>query len=146
MSFKPGDIIPEAINWEGFELILFGYNVVKFEEFELSYKADFTINTGKGGDPVSWTIKKYTRECKAKLHLDECKYLINLATPYGGDILKLPPAPIVASCAVPDVGTLKLSIPAAKILSMPLKFKQGDDKAEVDMDIGITSYPVITFV
>ncbi len=142
---QPGDIIPQALSFENFELQLFGTNVLKFSSFDFEFQSEFSVNIGKGGEGVSWSIKSYKRTAKATLYIDEMRKLITLASAYGGDILKLPPAPIVASCGVPDVGVFTLTIPAAKIIKGNYSFKQGQDKNDSQVDFGIVSYPVITF-
>ncbi|MEM7184480.1 MAG: hypothetical protein AAF518_26520 [Spirochaetota bacterium] len=144
-TFQPGDILDEALNWENFKLTLFGSEVIKFTQFEISYDADVALNTGKGGEPVSWAVKSYKREAKATLHIDEMKTLISAASVNGGDVLKLPPAPVTASCLVPKVGTFSLVIPAVKIKKASYSFKVGDDKVEVPIDFAVISYPIISF-
>lgn len=143
---QPGDIIPEALSWENFELNLFGAQVIKFSAFEFEFSSELNINTGKGGEGVSWSIKSYKRTAKATLHLDEMKRLINLAAASGGDILKLPAAPVIARYNVPNVGILQLIIPAAKITKGSIGAKQGDDKNESPLDLGVISYPQISWV
>lgn len=140
---NPGDIIPQALNWENFKMTFFGKEVIKFTEFELDNKADFKLNYGKDGEATSWTVQKYERTPKVMMSIEELKYLIQIAP--GGDLLKLPPQPITAEVVVDGVGTLKFLIPAAKIISYPLKFKEGDEKSEVSIGLGITSYPIVTF-
>lgn len=144
MAFQPGDIIPESKGFQNFKMTLFGKEIIQFSEFSLEYEAENTINTGKGGEPVSYVIKNYKRSAKATLHLDEMKYLIGLATPYGGDLLKLPPSPITAE-SESDSGIFKLVIPAAKIVKFPITYKEGDDKSEVALDFIVVSYPIITW-
>lgn len=143
---SPGDIIPEALSWENFELTLFGAQVIKFSSFEFEFSSELNINTGKGGEGVSWSIKSYKRSAKATLHLDEMKRLINLAAASGGDILKLPPGPVIAKYNVPNVGILQLTFPAVKITKGVIGAKQGDDKNESPLDFGVISYPLISWV
>ena len=140
---NPGDIIPQALDFENFKLHIGGKEIIKFNEFELDSKAEFKLNYGKDGEAVSWSVQKYERTPKVTINVEELKYLINLAP--GGDLLKLPPMPITAEVVVEGVGTLKFLIPAAKINSYNLKFKEGDSKSEVPIGIGIASYPIITF-
>ncbi len=144
MPLQPGDIIPQAQSFSNFKLNMFGREVIQFSEFSLEYEAESAINTGKDGESVSYAIKSYKRTAKATLHLDELKYLINLAAAYGGDLLKLPPAPITAESET-EGGILKLTIPAAKITKFPISFKDGDDKMEVPIDLLVASYPIITW-
>lgn len=143
---QPGDIIPEALSWENFELTLYGSQVFKFSAFEFEFTSEFAVNTGKGGEGVSWSIKSYKRSAKGTLDLEEMKRLITLASANGGDILKLPASPIVAKANVPGTGIFQLIIPAAKIIKGNFSFKQGQDRQESPIDFGITSYPIITFV
>lgn len=141
---KPGDILPQALNFENFQMNLYGREIIKFSSFELDYEAELAFNLGKGGEPVSWSVKSYKRTAKTSIHMEELKYLIQLAVPFGGDLLKLPPSPVTASC-VTESGTFKLTVPAVKITKFPLKFAEGDDKVEVPLDLAVISYPIITF-
>lgn len=140
---RPGDIIPEALSWENFRLTLFNQEIVKFEEFNLEYSSEIEFNIGGGGEPVSYAVKEYKRTAKASLHLDQMKYLFLAATAYGGDLTKLPPAPMTASCAVDDF-VLEMQIPAVKIQKVPYTFKKGDSKVLVPVDLAVLSYPIIT--
>jgi hypothetical protein len=140
---QPGDIIPEAMSWENFKMTFFGFTLIKFNAFKLDSKSKFVVNKGKDGEAISWSVKDYERSCETTLHIEELKNLIPIAP--GGDLLKLPPAPITAQCLVENVGTLKFTIPAAKIIEYPLSFKEGDEKSEVAIKLGLTSYPIVTF-
>jgi hypothetical protein len=142
---QPGDIIPQAGSWEGFELNVFGTDLVDMTGFGLDYEAEFEVNYGKGGEAVSWSIKKYKRSAKATITFDQMEYLFTLATIYGGDLLKLPPAPVNATCQIGNK-LFKLIVPAAKIIKFPLDWKEGSSKMDVPLDFGLTSYPVITLV
>lgn len=144
MPLQPGDIIPQAQSFENFKMNLMGRDIIQFSEFKLEYEAESALNYGKDGEPVSYAIKKYKRGASATLNLDELKYLINLAVPYGGDILKLPPSPITAESTT-ETGTLKLVIPAAKIVKFPIQFKEGEDKSEAAIEFLLMSYPIITW-
>lgn len=142
---QPGDIIPEAGAWEGFQLNLFGTDLVDFTEFGLNYEAEFETNYGKGGEAVSWSIKRYKRNAKGQLSFDQMGYLFNQAIIYGGDLLKLPPQPITATSQVGDK-VFKLIIPAAKIIKFDMNWKEGNSKMDVPIDFGLTSYPIIMLV
>lgn len=144
-ALKPGDIIKQGLSFEDFKLVLYGYEVVRFSAFEFKYDSDIVFNPGQGGEPASWSIKSYKRECKATLHADEMMTLFKLATAYGGDVLKLAPAPIIATCINTDIN-FKLMIPSAKCKNFSLNFKVDDSKSEVPIDIAILSYPIITVV
>ncbi|EMF79942.1 hypothetical protein LEP1GSC188_1431 [Leptospira weilii serovar Topaz str. LT2116] len=141
---NPGDILPQSLSFENFTLNMLGRELIKFSKFSLDYEADIAFKLGKGGEPVSWSVKSYKRQAKATIELDELKYMIKLATPFGGDLLKMPPSPITARCEV-EGGTLLLTIPAAKIIKFSLPFETGADAAETDLDLAVTSYPIITF-
>jgi hypothetical protein len=142
---QPGDVIPEALSWENFELTFFGAQVIKFSSFEFDFKSEFAVNTGKGGEGVSWSIKSYKREAKSTVDLEEMKRLITLASAFGGDVLKLPAAPAVAKATVPGTGIFTLTIPALKIISGNFSFKQGSERQETPLGFGIISYPVLSF-
>jgi hypothetical protein len=140
---EPGDIVPEALNFSNFQMNMFGFNLMKFLDFELDYEAEWSVNYGKDGHPISWTVKKFKNTLKATLLVEELKNFIPLAP--GGNLLMLPPGPITASTIVPNVGSLKITIPAAKIIKYPFKAKEGDDKMEIPMDLGVASMPIIEF-
>jgi len=142
---KPGDIIPQAGAWEGFQANIFGFEMIDFTSFDLIYEAEFETNYGKGGQPVSWSIKKYKRTGGATLGLEQMTDLFNEATIFGGDLLMLPPLPVTASCQM-EKYIFKLIIPAAKIIKFPLNWKEGQSKTEVPLEFGITSYPIIKLV
>ncbi|EIE01861.1 hypothetical protein [Leptospira licerasiae] len=141
---KPGDILPQAISFENFTLTLFGRELIKFSKFDIQYESDISFKLGKGGEPVSWSVKSYKRSAKATIEIDELKYLIQLAAPFGGDLLKLPPSPLTARCEV-EGGTLLLVVPAVKIMKFNLPTEVGSDVSETDMDFAVVSYPIITF-
>ncbi|WP_036042184.1 hypothetical protein [Leptospira alstonii] len=141
---NPGDVLPQSISFENFTLNMFGREIVKFSKFNLDYESDIAFKLGKGGEPVSWSIKSYKRSAKATIELDELKYMIQLAIPFGGDLLKLPPAPLTARCEV-EGGTLLLTVPAVKIVKFGLPVEVGSDASETDLDLAVTSYPIITY-
>ena len=49
-GLQPGDIIPEALSWEKFELHMLGAEVINFSGFEVGSEAEIAINLGKGGE------------------------------------------------------------------------------------------------
>ena len=140
---KPGDIVPEASSFQNFKMTFLGYNVIKFSSFKINNEAEFALNPGKDGEAASWTVKKFKRDLDVTVQAEELKPLIQIAP--GGDLLKLPPAPIVAESVIEGVGTLKFEIPAAKIIGYPFEFKEGQDKVDVPVKLGLTSYPIVTF-
>ncbi|MDI7213778.1 hypothetical protein [Leptospira santarosai] len=140
----PGDVLPQSLSFENFTLNMLGRELIKFSKFSLDYEADVAFKLGKGGEPVSWSVKSYKRQAKATIELDELKYMIGAAVAFGGDLLKLPPSPLTARCEV-EGGTLLLIVPAVKIVKFSLPFESGGDVAETDLDLAVTSYPIITF-
>ncbi|MBM9546142.1 hypothetical protein JWG40_03890 [Leptospira sp. 201903074] len=144
MSVKPGDVLPQSLSFENFTANVMGRELIKFSEFSLDYEKEVAFKLGKGGEPVSWSVKSYKRSAKLKLQLSELKYMFQAAIAMGGDLLKLPPFPVTASAESED-GNFKLTIPAVTITKVPLSFKESDDTSEVELDLAVTSYPIITF-
>ncbi|EMO13326.1 hypothetical protein LEP1GSC165_1513 [Leptospira santarosai str. CBC523] len=141
---KPGDILPQSLSFENFNLNMFGREIIKFSKFDLDYESDIAFKLGKGGEPVSWSVKSYKRAATATIEIDELKYMIQLAMPFGGDLLKLPPYPLTARCEV-ESGTLLLIVPAVKITKFKLPVEVATDATETDLGLAVTSYPIITF-
>lgn len=141
-GINPGDVLPQASDWEKFKVIIVN-EFVKLTEFEINYSADVEHNFGKGGEAVSWSVKQFKRDAKCTVDMLDLQPLINAAVAFGGDITKLPPMPITAEAAI-GAFTYKLQIPAAKITKFPMKFKIGDAGVPVQLDIAILSYPIIT--
>lgn len=143
---KPGFIIPEAMAWENFKLQINGVDVLRFSSFELSYKANYAFNIGKGGHRASYAIKEYTEEAKATVHVEELKSLMAMATAlgYAGDLRKIPTLVVIASLET-EAGIIQMTIPSVRIMNFTIGSKQGDDKTEVPLDFAVTSYPIITF-
>ncbi|EKO25215.1 hypothetical protein [Leptospira interrogans] len=141
---NPGDILPQSLSFENFTLNMMGRELIKFSKFSLDYDADIAFKLGKGGEPVSWSIKSYKRQAKATIELDELTYMIQMALPFGGDLLKMPPSPLTARCEV-ERGTLLLIVPAIKIIKFALPLESEADKSETDLGLGVTSYPIIKF-
>lgn len=142
----PGYIVPEAMAWENFSLQLNGVDVLQFSSFEMSYKANYAYNNGKGGHRASYAIKEYSEEAKATLHVEELKNLMATATAlgYAGDLRKIPTLVVIATLKT-ESGTLQMTIPSVRIASFTLGSKQGDDKTEVPLELAVLSYPIITF-
>jgi hypothetical protein len=142
-TINPGDVLPQASDWNQFSVNVFGKDLVKLESFEINYSADVVLNQGKDGEPVSWTVKNYKREGKFEVSLAELAPLIQAAIAFGGDITKLPPMPILAKAAIAQY-TYDLKIPAVKLTKFPQKFKPGDADVLVSVDFAIVSMPIIT--
>ncbi|MCB1201350.1 MAG: hypothetical protein KDK41_11955 [Leptospiraceae bacterium] len=142
--FEPGDIIPEAASFSNFKLNLFGRSIIQFKEFGISYEKEVELKYGKDGEPVSYVVKKYKRDVNATLQLGELKHFIQQATPFGGDLLKLPPQPIVGE-SESEEGNFKIVCPAAMITKFEAKFKEGEDDMEVPLGLQLISYPIITW-
>lgn len=137
---QPGDIMLEALNWENFKVTLFGSNIIKLVSFKMSYKADYSFQKDRAGENSTWMVKSYERTVEATIQLGELKKFISLAP--GGDVLKLPPAPVTMECEVEGQYTT-MTAPAVKIQEFDIDLKVGDDKTEVPLKFALLSYPIL---
>lgn len=139
-TLQPGDIMLEALNWENFKVTLFGFNIIKLVSFKISYKADYSFQKDRSGENSTYMVKGYEREAEATIQLGELKKFISLSP--GGDVLKLPPAPVTMECEVENQ-FLTLTVPAVKIQEFDIDLKVGDDKTEVPLKFAMLSYPIL---
>lgn len=135
----------ETYNFQNFSLSILGGDIVRLESFDFEHSSDIEIITGKGGEVVGYAIKEYKRTSKATVHFGELERLSKAAAPYSGDIVKLPPFPIIAMSEPDGRDKMKYIVPAAKITKFGAGFKKGDTKVEVPLEFAILSQPKFLF-
>ncbi len=139
----------DALNnysWENFRMTLFGHEAVYFNSFELDFESDLELTYGKGGEVTGYASKKKKHSAKATVLMEEMEYLVGLASPWGGSLLYLPPAPITAESSPENRRTLKLTIPAVKFAKYNFMFKEDDAKVEVPLEMAVLARPILRFV
>ena len=135
----------ETYNFSNFELKIMGGDIVGLRSFDFDHSADIETITGKQSEVVGYAVKAYKRNCKATILFGELERLVKAAAPWSGDIIKLPPFPIVAMSAPEGRPPMTYTVPKAKITKFSAGFKEGDTKTEVPLEFAILSQPVILF-
>jgi hypothetical protein len=135
----------ETYNFQNFELKLLGGDVVGLRSFGFDHSADIEIINGKGSEAVGYAVNSYKRSCKATILFGELERLVKAAAPWSGDIIKLPPFPVVALSSPDGRPPMTYTVPKAKITKFSADFKEGDTKTEVPLEFAILSQPVILF-
>ncbi|EMN91201.1 hypothetical protein [Leptospira weilii] len=140
------EVVKENYSFTNLELKLFGYDMVNFSSFSFDHAVEIELTYGKSGEIVGYTTKNYKRSIKAEIYFEELDRLVLLASPYGGLLEKLPPAPLTAILKAEGRPDFKYIAPAVKITKYNADIKSGNSGAiAVPLEIALLSIPVITF-
>ncbi|RHX92015.1 hypothetical protein [Leptospira stimsonii] len=140
------EVVKENYSFTNLELKLFGFDMVNFSSFTFDHAVEIELTYGKSGEIVGYTTKNYKRSISAEIYFEELDRLILLASPYGGLIEKLPPAPLTAILKAEGRPDFKYIAPAVKITKYNADVKSGNSGAiAVPLEIALLSIPVITF-
>ncbi|WP_016759406.1 hypothetical protein [Leptospira weilii] len=140
------EVVKENYSFTNLELKLFGYDMVNFSSFSFDHAVEIELTYGKSGEIVGYTTKNYKRSIKAEIYFEELDRLVLLASPYGGLLEKLPPAPLTAILKAEGRPDFKYIAPAVKITKYNADIKSGNSGAiAVPLEIALLSIPIITF-
>lgn len=135
----------ESYNFQNFALTLAGFESLTLQSFDFERSAEIEANFGKGGEIVSYGIKSFKSTAKATILMEELEKMVLMATPWGGDITKIPPFPIIGTSTPEGRTPMKLICPMVRCTKWNFGMKQGDTKTEVPLELFVLQPPIITF-
>ncbi|MCE9499759.1 MAG: hypothetical protein K8R21_04570 [Leptospira sp.] len=146
-STDAGTVVKENYSFSGLSLKLFGYEMINFSSFGFDHACEIELTYGKSGEIVGYTRKNYKRDLKVTLLFEEMEKLVLLASPFGGLLEKLPPAPLVGRISAEGRPDFTYTAPLTMISKYSSDFKSGASGAvEVPLEMQLLSIPILAFV